>query len=71
MTRHDQTHLISIQINEDEIRKYARERISELVKEVDTEFVFWDAKELRRRTCMSWNFIQEQFFLINAFLNTR
>ncbi|GED72866.1 hypothetical protein BRE01_65680 [Brevibacillus reuszeri] len=36
-------------------------------KEVDTEFVFWDAKELRRRTYVSWNFIQEQFFFDKRF----
>ncbi|MBB6632794.1 group-specific protein [Cohnella thailandensis] len=54
--------MIAIQIDEAEVKQLARQRIAELVTEVDAELVFWDATELKRRTCMSWNFIQEQFF---------
>jgi len=54
--------LITVNVDEALIHKLAREKIEELIKEVDVEFVFWDRRELERRTCMSWNFIQEQFF---------
>ena len=54
--------MLTVQINESEVKQLVRERITELVKEIDAEYVFWDAKELMRRTCMSWNFIQQQFF---------
>lgn len=54
--------MISVQIDESEVRQLCREKITEMIKEVDAEYVFWDAAELRRRTCMSWNFIQDQFF---------
>lgn len=54
--------MIAVQIDEVEARRMCKEHIAELIKEMDAEFVFWDATELKRRTCMSWNFIQEQFF---------
>lgn len=54
--------LISVNVNEAEIVKMCKEKIEKLLKEDDGEFVFWDAPELKKRTCMSWNFIQEQFF---------
>lgn len=63
--------MIEIKINEAEVEQLYREKISELIKEADKEHVFWDAKELRRKTCMSCDFIQEQFSLINAFLDTK
>jgi len=59
--------MIAVQINEAEAKQVIRQRITELVKEVDAELVFWDAQELQRRTCMSWNFIQEQFFFDKRF----
>lgn len=54
--------MLQVQIDETAVQEQIRQRIAELVKEVDAEMVFWDAKELQRRTCMSWNFIQQQFF---------
>ncbi|MGF9906936.1 group-specific protein [Brevibacillus porteri] len=59
--------MIDLKINEAQVKQLCREKISELIKEVDAEYVFWDSKELRRRTCMSWNFIQEQFFFDQRF----
>lgn len=29
--------------------------------------VFWDSKELKRQTCLSWNTIQDKFFFDPAF----
>jgi hypothetical protein len=54
--------LLNIQINEKEALKLYLEKVEEKIKDFDAELVFWDSKELCRRTCMSWNFIQEQFF---------
>lgn len=58
----NQAPILSIQIDEAAVREEVRKRVEELVREADAELVFWDAKELMRRTCMSWNFIQQQFF---------
>ena len=54
--------VLKVQIDESAIWEEIRKRIDEAIREADTELVFWDAKELMRRTCMSWNFIQQQFF---------
>lgn len=54
--------MLSVKVDETEIKKIAREQIAELVKEVDAEFVFWDSAELKKRTCMSWDTIQSTFF---------
>lgn len=53
---------MEIKIDEQEVKKLCKQRIDEILKEVDGELVFWDSKELTRRTCMSWNFIKEKFF---------
>lgn len=62
MSMRERPLLLSVQVDQEAIRSEVRQRIEELVREVDAELVFWDAKELMRRTCMSWNFIQQQFF---------
>jgi phage pi2 protein 07 len=54
--------LINIQIDQQEVRQMYLEKLEEKIKEVDAELVFWDAKELMRRTGMSWNTIQTEFF---------
>jgi hypothetical protein len=54
--------MINVQIDENEARQIYLEKLDEKLKGFDAELVFWDSKELCRRTCMSWNFIQEQFF---------
>jgi len=38
------------------------EKIEEKLKEVELDLVFWDSAELKRRTCTSWNTIQDTFF---------
>lgn len=45
--------------------------MTEILKEADAEYIFWDASELKRRTCMSWNFIQDQFFFDQGFLKEK
>lgn len=54
--------LVTVQVDESHIKELCREKIEALLKEVDGEYVFWDSAELQRRTCMSWNFIQDTFF---------
>lgn len=58
---------LTIQIDESFVMDQIRRQINEMVKEADAEYIYWDAKELMRRTCMSWNFIQEQFFFNPGF----
>ncbi len=54
--------MLTVQIDEGEVRGMVRERIAQMVKEVDAEMVFWDSDELKKRVCMSWNTIQSAFF---------
>lgn len=56
------TQLLKVQVDEGQVIELCRKRIAELVKEVEAEYVFWDTAELKKRTCMSWNTIQSQFF---------
>ncbi|GED14034.1 group-specific protein [Aneurinibacillus migulanus] len=53
---------INVDIDESEVRELCKQKVAELIKEVDVDFVFWDTSELKRRTCLSWNTIQDQFF---------
>ena len=54
--------LMTVNVDETEVKRMCRERVEELVREVDAEYVFWDTGELKKRTCMSWNTIQDNFF---------
>jgi len=54
--------LFTIEIDEQEAQRLIREKLEQKLKEVDAELVFWDSKELMRRTCMSWNTILDKFF---------
>jgi len=53
---------MKVEVDSVEVKRICRERIEELVKEVDAEYVFWDSKELMKRSCMSWNTILQMFF---------
>lgn len=39
----------------------------ELLEEKKSSRVFWDTKELKRQTCMSWNTILDNFFYDERF----
>ncbi len=54
--------MIDVKIDEDETRKLVLQKVEQCIKEIDVELVYWDSKELMRRTCMSWNTIQKEFF---------
>ncbi|GGF73300.1 hypothetical protein GCM10010912_18140 [Paenibacillus albidus] len=59
--------LLSVSIDESQVRKICLERIEEIIKQVDAECIFWDTSELKKRTCMSWNTIKESFFFDQRF----
>ncbi|WP_034763679.1 group-specific protein [Rossellomorea vietnamensis] len=54
--------MINIDINEEAARELYLQKLEERIKEVDVELVYWDSRELKRRTCLSWNTIQKEFF---------
>ncbi|CAN7220768.1 group-specific protein [Rossellomorea sp. LjRoot5] len=54
--------MINITIDQEEVREHYMKKIEEKMNEIDGELVYWDSKELMRRTCMSWNTIQKEFF---------
>ena len=54
--------MLQIQVDEKIIEQLYREAIDKKIQALDKELVYWDSKELRRRTCLSWNTIQDTFF---------
>lgn len=59
--------MLNVQIDEQEVRQLYLQKLDEKMKEIDSELVFWDRKELLKRTCLSWNTIQEYFFFDSRF----
>lgn len=59
--------MIQVQVDENAIKELYNEKIEFHLKDLDKELVFWDSKELKRRTCMSWNTIQKYFFFEEGF----
>lgn len=54
--------MLQIQVDENAVKQLYLEAINKKLEEVDADLVFWDTKELKRRTRMSWNTIQDTFF---------
>ncbi|WP_409276401.1 group-specific protein (plasmid) [Neobacillus sp. SCS-31] len=54
--------MINIEIDQQEARELYLKKIEEAIQRLDLEKVFWDSKELQRRTCLSWSTIQTTFF---------
>lgn len=59
--------MIEVKVDQQEVKQLYLARLEEKIKEVDAELVYWDANELKRRTCMSWNTIQDHFFFDSRF----
>ncbi|MEW4325892.1 group-specific protein [Rossellomorea marisflavi] len=59
--------MIEVQIDEGEVRKITLRKVEEHLKKIDQDLLFWDRKELERRTCMSWPTIQKEFFFLPNF----
>ncbi|WP_067730181.1 group-specific protein [Oceanobacillus damuensis] len=54
--------MIEVQVDKQAIEERYKEAIEKRLNELDKELVYWDSKELKRRTCMSWNTMQDTFF---------
>lgn len=54
--------MLTVKVDEHEVKQVLREEVQARIKAADMDLVFWDRNELERRTCMSWNNIQEKFF---------
>lgn len=54
--------MLNVQIDEQEAKEIYLDKVEEHIKRFDAELLFWDSKELKKRTCMSWNTIQDLFF---------
>ena len=54
--------MLQVQVNDVEAKQIYLDAIGKKIEEFDASLVFWDSNELKRRTCMSWNTIQENFF---------
>lgn len=63
--------MLQIQLDEEQIKKLLLEKIEEKVEAAGKELVFWDSGELKRRTCLSWNTIQEHFLSDPYFPKTK
>lgn len=54
--------MLEIKIDENEVRKLYLEELEKHIKRIESQLTFWDTNELLKRTCMSWNTIQKEFF---------
>lgn len=59
--------MINISVDDEQIKQIFNEKVQEKLQDYDAELVWWDAKELCRRTCMSWTSIQERLFKERGF----
>ena len=60
--------MITVSVDEAEVRKLYLEELKEHVKKIDAELVFWDTKDLTIKTRMRMNTIQKTFFYDPRFL---
>lgn len=54
--------MITVSVDEAEVRKLYLEELKDHIKKIDAELLFWDTKELTKRTCMSLSSVQKTFF---------
>ncbi|WP_074598434.1 group-specific protein [Sediminibacillus halophilus] len=59
--------MIELQVDQSKLKQLYEEAIHKHLDELDSEKVYWDSNELKRRTCMSWNTIQNTFFFEEDF----
>lgn len=59
--------MLQVLVDEEAIKLLYKEAIDIKMKDVELELVYWDSKELRRRTCLSWSTIQDTFFFDKDF----
>ncbi|OKL37024.1 group-specific protein [Domibacillus mangrovi] len=54
--------MISVSVDEAALMEIYREEVQKKLDKANKDLVLWDTSELKRRVCMSWNTIQENFF---------
>jgi len=54
--------IITVSIDKAEMERLVQKEIQTQIQEINAELIFWDLKELCRRTCMSRPFVLHQFF---------
>lgn len=59
--------MLDVTIDSQKVEQLMVEKIEEAINAYDEEMVFWDTAELKRRTCMSWSSIQDNFFFDDRF----
>lgn len=59
--------MLKVHVDENEIRQLYERAIETKIEEVNKELILWDSNELKRRTCMCWNTIQNNFFFDENF----
>ena len=56
-----------MQVDEEVIKQLYKDAIDEKLKDFDKDLIYWDTKELKRRTTLSWSTIQATFFFDENF----
>lgn len=54
--------MLQVLVDESKVEQLYLNAIDKKIESIDVGLVYWDSNELKRRTCMSWNTIQENFF---------
>ena len=54
--------MLSVQVDEQVIEQRFSEELKKRLDQLENQLVFWDMKTLCKVTCMSDNFIKDQFF---------
>jgi hypothetical protein len=59
--------MLKVQIDEHQLDERFQEELKKRLDKLERQQVFWDMKTLCKVTCMSENFIKEQFFYHEKF----
>ncbi len=54
--------MFQIQVDQDELKQIYLDEVQKRLERIELDVTYWDAKELRRQTNMSWNTMQDKFF---------
>lgn len=54
--------MIHLEVDERKLEKLYMDEVRKRLDRLDQELTYWDSKELKRQTNMSWNTIQDKFF---------
>lgn len=54
--------MLQVKIDKKAMTELYKQEINKHLSEIEKDLVYWDSNELKRRTCLSWNTIQDTFF---------